>query len=75
MGRQVMSFVAALLRGLLVRFTWIPVHQKCPRCGHFRGGILFDHESAQIVHQCKVCSALWAEEPLTKSLPARKPNA
>lgn len=71
----VWAVVAGAARGLLVRFTWIHTHAKCPRCGHFRGGILFDDERSQIVHQCRTCSALWAEEPMTKTLPARKTDA
>jgi len=66
--------MAAIWRGLVIRFTWIPVHQKCPYCGHWRGGIVFDHEDKKIVHRCRTCHGLWAEEPLTKLLPARTPT-
>lgn len=38
----------------------------CPACGAREGEIRFAPQYGQIIHRCKVCTALWPEKPIVQ---------
>lgn len=65
--KQLKEWMRALIAGLLWRRVRINPNAKCPKCGNFNGRIQYlPGPPEQVIHQCGVCTATWADEPLTK---------